>query len=81
MISKIKFSELLQNEIGESLDRHFAKNGWALQRWDDGQEVGYQVYFGKGEQVDNHYEYALSLCLCSPPAPLQYVHLELNVGF
>lgn len=57
MISKIKFSELLQNEIGESLDRHFAKNGWALQRWDDGQEVGYQVYFGKGEQVDNHYEY------------------------
>lgn len=47
------FSSLLHNHVGVALDKHFEKNGWILQR----SEGGYQVFFGKGVQVDNHYEY------------------------
>lgn len=47
------FASLLHNHVGAALDKCFAEKGWVLQH----HEGGYQVFFGKGVQVDNHYEY------------------------
>lgn len=52
-----KFANLIPGPVGETLDKHFAERGWALERRTDSGEVGYQVYFGSGVQVDNLYEY------------------------
>ena len=52
-----KFSELIAGPIGDKLDLHFNKNGWKLERWEEGETSGYQVFFGKNVQVDNQFEY------------------------
>lgn len=54
----ISFSSLLPPPVGTQLDELFHQRNWQLQRWtpEDG-KPGYQVYFGPGVQVDNHYEY------------------------
>ena len=49
----VRFSELIHSPIGEWLDAHFTDQGWELQEIDG----EYQVYFGRGVQVDNRYEY------------------------
>lgn len=51
------FSKLIPSPIGKALDEHFAKNNWALVRRTVHGDIGYQVYFGKGVQVDNLFEY------------------------
>lgn len=53
----VKFANMLPGYMGKQLDSHFENNGWQLQKWDNGKDVGYQVYFGTGVQVDNLYEY------------------------
>lgn len=52
-----KFSELIPGPIGDNLDLYFNKNGWKLERWEEGDKAGYQVFFGKNVQVDNQFEY------------------------
>lgn len=47
------FSSLLHNDVGAALDAHFSEKGWKLLQI----KGEYQVYFGKGVQVDNSYEY------------------------
>lgn len=49
----VRFSSLLHSPIGAWLDAYFADQGWELQEIDG----EYQVYFGRGVQVDNRYEY------------------------
>jgi len=56
-IKAVKFSDLLPDPAGAALDAHFDRNGWELQLWDNGESSGYQVFFGKGVQVDQHMEY------------------------
>lgn len=51
------FSKLIPSPFGKLLDKHFAKNNWALVRRTVHGDIGYQVYFGKGVQVDNLFEY------------------------
>ena len=54
----ISFSSVLPSPIGTQLDALFRQRGWQLQRCTpEGGNSGYQVYFGSGVQVDNHYEY------------------------
>lgn len=54
----VLFSSLLPPPMGTQLDELFQKRGWQLQRWvSEGGTPDYQVYFGPGMQVDNHYEY------------------------
>lgn len=54
----VLFSSLLPPPMGTQLDELFQKRGWQLQRWvSEGGAPGYQIYFGPGMQVDNHYEY------------------------
>ena len=53
----ILFSSLMSDPAGSAMDLHFEKNGWELQAWDTGTAQGYQIFFGKGVQVDNNYEY------------------------
>ena len=54
----VLFSSLLPPPTGTQLDELFLKRGWQLQRWvSEGGTPDYQVYFGPGMQVDNHYEY------------------------
>ena len=54
----VLFSSLLPPPTGTQLDELFLKRGWQLQRWvSEGGTPGYQIYFGPGVQVDNHYEY------------------------
>lgn len=54
----ILFASLLPPPMGTQLDALFRQRGWQLQRWvPEGNAPGYQVYFGPGVQVDNHYEY------------------------
>ena len=53
----VLFSSMLPEPMGSALDNHFVKNGWELQAWDSGEAQGYQVFFGKGVQVDNNFEY------------------------
>lgn len=52
----VTFSSLLHNDVGAALDAHFREKGWKLLQI----EGEYQVYFGKGVQVDNSYEYGFS---------------------
>lgn len=54
---KWSFSQIIPGPLGESMDEYFAKNNWSLIRRKVGSDIGYQVYFGKGVQVDNLYEY------------------------
>lgn len=49
----VRFSSLLHSPVGAWLDAYFADQGWELQEIDG----EYQVYFGRGVQVDNRYEY------------------------
>ncbi len=56
-MNAIRFTDVMPRVMGEKLDAYFAENGWQLQAWDTNGSVGYQVYFGKGVQVDNHFEY------------------------
>ena len=56
-IKTVKFSQLLPDPIGSALDTHFQRNGWELQLWSNDEYSGYQVFFGKGVQVDQHMEY------------------------
>lgn len=58
IIQRIKFYDLIPSTVGKQLDRYFEKRGWALQQWlEEGRSPGYQVYFGKGVQVDNRLEF------------------------
>lgn len=57
MVEPWKFASLIPGPIGESLDRHFAEQGWVLERRAVGDDTGYQVFFGEGVQVDNLHEY------------------------
>lgn len=52
----VTFSSLLHNDVGAALDAHFREKGWKLLQI----KGDYQVYFGKGVQVDNSYEYGFS---------------------
>lgn len=54
----VHFSSLLPPPMGTRLDALFHQHSWQLQRWvtEEG-TLGYQIYFGAGVQVDNHYEY------------------------
>lgn len=54
----VKFSEIMNNVVGNFIDEYYAKEGWELQfiRTADG-TTGYQTFFGKGVSVDNNYEY------------------------
>lgn len=54
---KWSFSQIIPGPLGESMDEYFAKKNWSLIRRKVGSDIGYQVYFGKGVQVDNLYEY------------------------
>lgn len=66
LIKKVTFTELLNDtRIGPAVDQYFKRRGWDLRivrRISKDSQEGYQVYFGKGVQVDNHYEYGFS-CL------------------
>lgn len=52
-----KFASIIPGPVGESIDKHFAERGWALERRTVGDDTGYQVFFGTGVQVDNLHEY------------------------
>lgn len=59
VIRVVKYAEILPGEKGEFLDALFEKEGWQLQLvygTDGG--TGYQLFLGKGVQVDNYWEYA-----------------------
>lgn len=51
----ISFTTLFPNEMGKKLDQYFSVRGWNLEYRPA--VAGYQVFFGKGVQVDNQYEY------------------------
>ena len=55
----VRFTDIAQADPGRAamLDKHFELNSWQLQRWENGESSGYNIYFGEGVQVDNHYEY------------------------
>ena len=54
----VLFSSLLPTPMGTQLDELFHQRSWQLQRWVSEEGTpGYQVYYGPGVQVDNHYEY------------------------
>ncbi len=56
----VKFSEIIGGEKGAFIDAVFEEEGWELQLIDDSKYPGYQVFFGRGVHVDNHYEYGFS---------------------
>lgn len=58
VIKAINFTDIVGPRVGNFLDEYFSEKGWELQyvQGYDGAE-GYQVFFGKGVQVDNNYEY------------------------
>lgn len=59
-IKKMQFANLLENtSIGNAVDNYFARHGWSLYTVSNGRDEGYQVYFGKGVQVDNNFEWGL----------------------
>lgn len=64
----IKFTDVFPGIMGEKLDQYFDKQGWKLEYRPA--IVGYQVFFGKGVQVDNNYEYGF---------PYSYTKEELSV--
>jgi len=57
-IHAITFRSLLSDPMASALDTYFETRGWALQQWVSSGETLYQIYLGKGVQVDNCYEYA-----------------------
>ena len=54
----ITFRSLLTDPMAGALDAYFETHGWVLQQWITNGETLYQIYLGKGVQVDNCYEYA-----------------------
>lgn len=59
-VKKAQFAILLPNtSIGNAVDNYFARHGWSLYTVSNGRDEGYQVYFGKGVQVDNLFEWGL----------------------
>lgn len=52
-------------EKAVALDELFKKEKWKLVKaYDDySKEIGYQLYFGEGIQVDNNYEYGFPYLL------------------
>ena len=58
VIRVVKFSEFMDEVVGNFMDEYYAKEGWELQliRGRDG-DIGYQTFFGKGVCVDNYEEY------------------------
>lgn len=56
-IRTVKFSEILDSEKGDFIDSVFEEEGWELQLIKDSDQPYYQVFFGRGVQVDNLYEY------------------------
>lgn len=62
VIKVVKFADFMNLAIGTFMDEHFKKEGWELQlvKAYGGNGSGYQVFFGPGVQVDNHYEYGFS---------------------
>jgi hypothetical protein len=58
LVKKVLFATLLENTfIGNAIDSYFKRHGWGLYIVSNGQREGYQVFFGKGIQVDNSYEW------------------------
>ena len=62
VIEVVRFSDIMNPAIGAFMDEYFKKEGWELQlvKAYGGNGSGYQVFFGPGVQVDNHYEYGFS---------------------
>lgn len=57
-VKKVLFASLLGNtSIGNAVDNYFDRHGWGLYVVSNGRNEGYQVYFGKGVQVDNNFEW------------------------
>lgn len=58
---EVKFTEIIHDvSVGEVIDAYFMEHGWKLLRIENGQSAGYQVFFGEGVQVDNHFEWGFS---------------------
>lgn len=61
LVKRVTFTELIEDaRIGPAVDRYFERHGWDLRivrTVSKTAEEGYQVYFGKGVQVDNNFEY------------------------
>lgn len=59
-VKKVLFANLLENtSIGNAVDNYFKRHGWTLYIASNGKGEGYQVYFGRGVQVDNMVEWGL----------------------
>lgn len=58
----VSFTTLFPGEMGEKLDEYFSVRGWNLEYRPA--VAGYQVFFGKGVQVDNQYEYGFPYSYC-----------------
>lgn len=56
-VTPIKFTDIVRNEHTEMLDQYYAVNGWQLERWENATTSGYHIFFGRGVQVDGHFEY------------------------
>lgn len=59
-IFKTSFVSIFRNHMARVVDAIFGREGWQLQAWGCGCFTSYQVYFGEGVGVDNHYEYGFS---------------------
>ena len=57
MIRIVKFSEIIEGEVGEYIDRILEEEKWELQYLQNGESEGYQLFLGEGVYVDNRFEY------------------------
>lgn len=55
---EVKFVDLFDAPRCAAVDRHFESKGWKLVEKKHDTGVGYQVFFGKGVQIDNFFEFA-----------------------
>jgi len=56
-IRAIKFADIIANKTSKKLDCFFEMNGWQLQEWSRDGFLGYNIFYGKGIQVNNRFEY------------------------
>lgn len=56
-IRTIKFSDIIPDKTSEKLDCFLEMNGWQLQEWTRKGFLGYNIFYGKGTQVNNRFEY------------------------
>jgi hypothetical protein len=57
VIRIVKFSEIMEGEKGEYIDKILEEEKWELQILQNGDCEGYQLFLGEGIQVDNQFEY------------------------